>query len=97
MVASSNAAEYQNVTAITAIHINTLRLLISCLIPMAAKNARDPDAWIGEIKALALQSADYASFEAVGAISQDLMKAAVIGALEEILGAASRTLNAASV
>ncbi|WP_255355094.1 hypothetical protein [Novosphingobium sp. CCH12-A3] len=41
-------------------------------------------------------SADYAKFEAAGAVNPELMKAAVMGALEETLGAAKRSLEVVS-
>ncbi|KHS42006.1 MULTISPECIES: hypothetical protein [Novosphingobium] len=92
MVVNSNADEQQYSVATMAIHINTLRTLISCLLPMAAKNANDPSLWIAQFEALALRSADYAAFEASGAVDPELMKAAVISSLEEILGAAKRAI-----
>lgn len=78
------------------IHINTLRILISSLLPLAAKNARNPKLWMEELEQLAIMSADYAKFEAAGAVNPELMKAAVMGALEETLRAAKRSLEAVS-
>ncbi|WP_231735359.1 hypothetical protein, partial [Novosphingobium sp. CCH12-A3] len=42
MVINAHEAEQQQYAAATAIHINTLRILISSLLPLAAKNARNP-------------------------------------------------------
>lgn len=51
---------------------------------------------MAELEQLALMSADYAKFEAAGAVNPELMKAAVMGALEETLRAAKRSLEAVS-
>jgi hypothetical protein len=96
MVINAHEAEQQQVAAATAIHINTLRVLISSLLPLAARNARNPKLWLEELEQLATMSADYAQFEAAGAVSPELMKAAVTGSLEEVLGAAKRSLEAVS-
>lgn len=97
MVDNSHEAEQQQLSsAATGIHINTLRILISCLLPMAAKHAADPERWMEELEQLAMASADFAAFEGAGHVNPDLMKAAVIGALEEVLGATKRTLGTIS-
>lgn len=96
MVINAHEAEQQQYAAATAIHINTLRILISSLLPLAAKNARNPKLWMEELEQLAIMSADYAKFEAAGAVNPELMKAAVMGALEETLGAAKRSLEVVS-
>ncbi|MEL0209828.1 MAG: hypothetical protein VW891_04465 [Novosphingobium sp.] len=96
MVINAHQAEQQQFIAATAIHINTLRILTSSLLPLAAKNARDPKLWMEEFEQLAMMSADYATFEAAGAVNPELMKAAVMSALEEVLGAAKRSLAAAT-
>lgn len=96
MEINSHDAEPQQLAAATMIHINTLRLLISCLMPLAARNAKDPKRWMEELEQLAMASADFATFEGAGHVNPELMKAAVIGALEEVLGAAKRSLEAIS-
>ena len=60
MVINAHEAEQQQFAAATAIYINTLRILISSLLPLAARNARDPKLWMDELEQLAMMSADYA-------------------------------------
>jgi hypothetical protein len=96
MVINSHDGEQQQLAAATMIHINTLRILISCLMPLAARNAADPERWMEELEQLAMASADFAAFEGAGHVNPELMKAAVIGALEKVLGAAKRSLEAIS-
>lgn len=96
MILDSHDDEQQLFAATTMIHVNTLRLLISCLMPLAARNAKDPKRWMEELEQLAIASADFAAFEGAGQVNPELMKAAVIGALEEVLGAAKRSLEAIS-
>jgi hypothetical protein len=75
MVVNAHEAEQQQYAAATAIHINTLRILISSLLPLAAKNARNPKLWMEELEQLAIMSADYAKFEAAGAVNPELERA----------------------
>lgn len=96
MVIETDAKQPCDLVSINSIHINTLRLVIACLLPMAAKSHANPEAWLEEFQTLALHSADYASFGAAGSISPDLMKAAVIGSLEELFSGAKGTLRSSS-
>lgn len=95
VVIETDAKQPCDLVSINSIHINTLRLIIACLLPMAAKSHANPEAWLEEFQTLALNSADYASFAAAGSISPDLMKAAVIGSLEELFSGAKGTLRPA--
>lgn len=76
-----------------SIHVNTLRVLVSCLLPLAAKNAEDPESWIDEMQMLTMAAADYSTFADSGVISSDLMKAAVISSLEEIFIGARQVIS----
>lgn len=80
-------------SGIKSIHINMLRIIIACAIPMMAKLSSEPEIWLGELQTLALHSADRSTFSAAGNIAPDLMKAAVIECLEEFFGGAQATLK----
>jgi hypothetical protein len=93
MFVNSCENQHDNLDATMSLHINTLRILVSCLLPMAARNAHDSERWLEEIQSLALQSADFASFGPAGFVDSDLMKAAVISSLEEMFSCAANTLR----
>ncbi len=78
---------------INSIHLNALRILVYNLIPQVAGLAPDSECWLQDFKMLTLASVDHAGFTQAGGINPDMMKAAVIGSLEETFAGAEKILQ----
>ncbi|MFY7835581.1 MAG: hypothetical protein ACOVQ0_04780 [Novosphingobium sp.] len=78
--------------AALAIHLNTMRVLISTLLPQMARPSPDPERWLDELKQIAVLSVDYTAFPQAFHINSDMMKAAVSGAVEEMFAGAQSVL-----
>lgn len=70
---------------IQSIQINVLKVLVASLVLQCEKLADRPVEWMADLEKVALAGADAAPFAAAGAIEPDMMKAAVLSSLEEIL------------
>lgn len=66
-----------------AIHIQSLRLLVTMMLPELARLNARPEQWLADMEAIVLRVADESAFAGAGAVSPELAKAAVIGSLEE--------------
>ncbi|MCY1671015.1 hypothetical protein OVA07_08300 [Novosphingobium sp. SL115] len=75
-----------------AIHHNTLRVLVSAMLPQLARLSPDPEGWLDELKQVAQLSVDYSAFPQAFHINPEMMKAAVAGAVEEVFAGAQSVL-----
>lgn len=75
-----------------AIHLNTMRVLVSVMLPQLARLSPDPDGWLEDLGKVAQLSVDYAAFPQSFHINPDMMKAAVGEMIEEIFAGAQSVL-----
>lgn len=70
---------------ILSIQINTLNVLVSSMALQCARLADQPVTWLHDLETLALAAADGAPFLKAGSVGPDMMRAAVLASLEEII------------
>ena len=91
MLASERSHEHD--LGAMSIHINTIRVLMSVVLPHLAQLSATPQAWLDDLRKTAQQTVDYVTFAAAQHINTDMMKAAVAGSVEEIFAGAQAMLR----
>lgn len=89
---ASERSQEQDLAAMS-IHINTLRVMCSVMLPQLARLAPAPQAWLDELGQTAQLTVDYSTFADAQHINSEMMKAAVAGSLEEIFAGAQSVLK----
>lgn len=76
-----------------AIHVQTLRLIVTLMLPEMARLSPDPTAFLDRMEAILLRTADTMVQEQGSAIGPDLTRAAVLGSLEQTFAGARAMLE----
>ncbi|MDF8333304.1 hypothetical protein [Novosphingobium cyanobacteriorum] len=76
-----------------AIHVQTLRLMVTLMLPEMARLSPDPAAWLTRMEAILLRTADTMVQDHGAAIGPDLTRAAVLESLEQTFNGARAMLE----